>query len=474
MGRPVSRRWFIAKAKDIFQRLYPQLVIELPSGQHSYGGFKFSTSWFQGFQRRQHISLRKRTNQAQRQPAHYRTVIQSFHQFIRKVAEPKDYEQSHDIGRFKLENIANMDQTPMPFEVGTTTTYNDTGARTVWIKSLGSGLDKRQATVQLTVHANGIAQTPPMIVFRGKGLRITSKERNQWDKRVVVKFQEKAWVDESISLRWAQSIWKQKTFEPRLLILDVHTAQKTPAFLHALSLRNTIPAFVPAGCTSLVQPLDVSLNKPFKNLVDAQYNQHFEANLDAWALGKISASERRILMTHWIGAAWEIFCHEYKDAIRASFVKCGIALPIDGSQDALINIRGLTDYIVPPWQSNPILNLEHSATDTAPPAQALPSPESDSDSYTDATTSFSESEDDMDIDTSVDQGEDQDTTIGDDILGEVAQLEVPVGQLDVLDGQIEVPVRQVDVQSTRVGQVVHPIQLRRGFRSQITLGEEIM
>ena len=31
-------------------------------------------------------------------------------------------------------------------------------------------------------------------------------------------------------------------------------------------------------------------------------------------------------MAQWIGAAWEIFCHEYKDAIRTSFVKCGVAL----------------------------------------------------------------------------------------------------------------------------------------------------
>ena len=380
-GRPVSRSWFIAKAKDIFHRPYPQLVTISSTGHCTYGGFKFSNSWFQGFQRRQRISLRKRTNQAQKEPEHYKTVIQSFHQFIRKVAEPKEYEIDHDIGRFKLGNIAHIDQTPMPFEVGTSITYNDIGARTVWVKSLGSGLDKRQAMVQLTVHADGVPQTPSMVVFRGKGLRITSKERNLWDKRVVVKFQENAWVNEDISLRWAQTIWKQKTFEPRLLILDVHTAQKTPAFLHALSLRNTTPAFVPAGCTSLVQPLDVALNKPFKNLVDAQFNQHFEANLDAWALGKISASERRILMTQWIGAAWEIFCHEYTDAIRASFIKCGIALPIDGSQDTLINIRGLYNYSVPPWQSNPLLSLHYSAP--------TPLSESDSECYTEGTASDS-------------------------------------------------------------------------------------
>ena len=90
----------------------------------------------------------------------------------------------------------------MPFEVGTSTTYNELGARTVWVKSLGSGLDKHQATVQLTVHADGVAHTPPMVVFRGKGLRISSKERQLWDNGVVIKFQDNAWVDENIGLRW--------------------------------------------------------------------------------------------------------------------------------------------------------------------------------------------------------------------------------------------------------------------------------
>lgn len=42
-----------------------------------------------------------------------------------------------------------------------------------------------------------------------------------------------------------------------------------------------------------------------------------------------------------------MFSHEYKDAIRASFVKYGIALPIDGSQGVLINIHGLNNYTAP-------------------------------------------------------------------------------------------------------------------------------
>ena len=180
LGRPVKARWFVAKAKELFKLLYPQSVVVL-SGQVSYGGFKFSKLWFQGFQRRQHISLRKRTNHSQKQPEEFREEIQSFHQFIRKFAEVQVqdiHDQfGYDVGQFKLRNIANMDQTTMPFEIRTDSTYNTTAARTVWVKSLRTGLDKRQVKVQLTVHTHDIASTSPMIVFRGKGLHITSKQK---------------------------------------------------------------------------------------------------------------------------------------------------------------------------------------------------------------------------------------------------------------------------------------------------------
>ena len=56
---------------------------------------------------------------------------------------------------------------------------------------------------------------------------------------------------------------------------------------------------------------------------------------------------------------------------QSSPVKCGIALPIDGSQDGLINVRGLNNYSVPPWQSN----LQLHPQDAAP---AYPPPDSDS------------------------------------------------------------------------------------------------
>ena len=51
-----------------------------------------------------------------------------------------------------------------------------------------SGLDKRQATVQLTIFADGVDRVLPTIIFEGKGLRITTKEKESCDKRVRVTF----------------------------------------------------------------------------------------------------------------------------------------------------------------------------------------------------------------------------------------------------------------------------------------------
>ena len=58
---------------------------------------------------------------------------------------------------------------------------------------------------------------------------------------------------------------------------------------------------VPRGCTSLVQPVDVSFSEPFKGYVRAMSERHLNENLQKYRDGKISASERRVLMTKWVG-----------------------------------------------------------------------------------------------------------------------------------------------------------------------------
>ena len=156
----------------------------------------------------------------------------------------------------------------------------------MWIRGGASGLDKRQCTVQLTLFADGEPRVKPLIIFRGKGKRIAVAERASYGSRVIVQFQANAWSDEDIMKFWVRHCWKSSCDPPMHLILDVHSAQKSNAIQTILEKEcNTEVTFVPGGCTSLVQPIDVAFNKPFKSVVDRLVTAHMQENLDAYVTG---------------------------------------------------------------------------------------------------------------------------------------------------------------------------------------------
>ncbi len=246
---------------------------------HPEAEFKFSPGWFDRFKSRVGISLCRTTNVSQKQPSDLEIAIRQFHLDIRRVAAKG--ERKGQLGQFELATIANVDQTPLPFtfNVGGGG-YERTGAKTVWHhRGAVSGLDKRQCTVQLTIFADGEPRVKPLLIFRGKGLRIPQAETRAYDHRVVVRFQVNAWCDEQIMLYWCQHMWKRPFSpdfqQPKLLIADVHKAQTTDDVKTFLSKgTSTTVVLVLAGCTSLVQLLDISFNGVFKSVVEGLQNEH--------------------------------------------------------------------------------------------------------------------------------------------------------------------------------------------------------
>ena len=74
-----------------------------------------------------------------------------------------------------------MDQVPLPFVVDQDKTYADKGLKQVCVSQPASGLEKRQAILQLCIRASGEQTIKPAIVFQGKG-NITSDELAKYDK----------------------------------------------------------------------------------------------------------------------------------------------------------------------------------------------------------------------------------------------------------------------------------------------------
>ena len=118
---------------------------------------------------------------------------------------------------YQTKDIASMDQTPLPFALDDGKTYADKGSSEVWCVSGSSGLDKRQSSVQLTIFADGVPCVHPLVIFREKGLRITHKEQEAWDRRVQVAFQPKVWYDESMTKKWISVQWGNIFINPQQL-----------------------------------------------------------------------------------------------------------------------------------------------------------------------------------------------------------------------------------------------------------------
>ena len=144
-GVKIKGWWFKTRAKQLLQAT---------AGTSVSSQFKFSDAWFDGFKRRYNISLRRPTNKAQSVPVTKKQLIQNFHRKIRQEAAVGP--QIGKLGQFNTCNLANVDQTPLPFTFTNGPTYEEKGAKTVWVQGGSSGLDKRQCTVQLTLFADGV------------------------------------------------------------------------------------------------------------------------------------------------------------------------------------------------------------------------------------------------------------------------------------------------------------------------------
>ena len=125
--------------------------------------------------------------------------------------------------------------------------------------------------------------------------------------------------------------WVRRTLAPAVANLDEFVlfcnnleGQISLQFQDAVRRLNGIVWYGVANATDLWQPVDAGAGYLIKKLIDAEQQQWLEddENVEKW-LGnsetKLSAKERRILLTHWIGEAYRKFRSE---AYAASRYRC--------------------------------------------------------------------------------------------------------------------------------------------------------
>ena len=135
-------------------------------------------------------------------PSEYYRFALSFFRFIRRVSILTENDiQLRGLylsmvlltNRFRMVMIINLDETPLPFHLGSDSSYNLKGEKTITTRVERSGWDKRQATVLLIINADGSWLLKPLVIFKEKKDKdLLKKESDLYDPDVLMEFNEKA------------------------------------------------------------------------------------------------------------------------------------------------------------------------------------------------------------------------------------------------------------------------------------------
>ncbi|KAI2514125.1 Pogo transposable element with KRAB domain [Fragilaria crotonensis] len=207
------------------------------------------------------VVFRLGTNESQRSSP--QEVVADALDFIVNVVRPKVSEPTRH-----QDYILNMDQTPVPFTFNKRKALDIVGRRTVYVRR--STGDTKRATFAMTVTASGKV-LKPVIIFKGaRNGRIVTREFPNYEEDMVYLCQGAAWMDEEAMLVWVDRMLQPyiETAPPGvmpILFLDAYRCHMMASVVTRIQNLGVEVQHIPGGCTSLCQPVDIGVSKPFKN-----------------------------------------------------------------------------------------------------------------------------------------------------------------------------------------------------------------
>ena len=232
-GYPCNHFWLQSEFRSILEEVCPP----------NYRRFKYSGAWAQRFCIRYVLTTQVANNIKAHDVAERVEKIQTFHCY-RAALQDSLPQTELKFGRFGAHNMFHVDQVPLPFASPSGRTLNPKGSKSCRIAGPNtSGMDKRQATLQLWICADGNHQcVRPALIFRG-----TSGPRSKvpWPKELAiydeldnvrVHFQKNAWADGKFCqddiLEVASDMYAGGVVGEVLIGMDNHSAQKRMKWRH--------------------------------------------------------------------------------------------------------------------------------------------------------------------------------------------------------------------------------------------------
>lgn len=268
--------------------------------------FTGNSSWCYRFMKRKNLSVRMRTTVGQKLPDDWEEKQKGFLEYFLKLRNDGDYDLKH---------IINMDEVPLMFDCPPNKTVQEKNSTTVSIATTGH--EKTSMTVVLACCADG-SKLKPMVIFKRKTM-----PKDDFPTGIVIEVNEKGWMNKNVMIKWLDEVWRKRKdafFNPKgLLILDSMKAHLDDDVKKYATKVKASLAVIPGGLTKKLQPLDISVNRSFKNHIRDQWEKWMCSGLKDYTksghLKKASLPE----VCRWIVAAW--------DSVSVQTVKSGFRKP---------------------------------------------------------------------------------------------------------------------------------------------------
>ena len=183
-----------------------------------------------------------------------------------KIVEDGRNHLQESLRHYNPENIFNMDETALFYNLGPSTTLSTAG------KVHGCKLSKARVTVALCCNATGTDKLKPLVIAHACRPRCFGKT---FDPNIYVtyKYNKKAWMTSEVFKSWLIDLEKQMKREGRVILLLLDNAScHSVSHLHTPHVK---VKFLPPNTTSHIQPLDAGIIRSFKSHYRKQLVRHY-------------------------------------------------------------------------------------------------------------------------------------------------------------------------------------------------------
>ncbi|NXY12241.1 POGZ protein, partial [Pteruthius melanotis] len=279
-------------------------------GRALEGGFRISYEWAVRFMLRHHLSPHTRRAVAHPLPPEVQGNAGAFVEFVRRQIRTR---------RLPPAMIGAVDEVSLFLDAEV---LGGDDRKENALQTVGNG--EPWCELVLSALADG-RLLPALVTARGRPAGPAAPLPGS----VLLEAKEGGYGDDELMELWAERVWRKHAERQRgskgMLLLDCHRAHLSEEVLAALSAAGTLPAVIPAGCSSRAQPLDVCIKRSLKSFLQKKWRERARELADSGC----DAAALLPPLLGWLGEALEVI-GDSPELVRRSFLVASVLPGPDG------------------------------------------------------------------------------------------------------------------------------------------------